>query len=71
MSFRRISHSDVWNLNAKGNLTYEKNLVDRLKQHFSNQGQAETYKAQLYRHRQKSTETLNDLLFEMLRNSTP
>lgn len=52
----------LWNLNTMGDLSYE-NLEDHLKQRFGYQEQAETYRTQLNRYRQKPTESFNDLLF--------
>lgn len=54
----------LWNLQGTGDLTYE-NLVDRLRQRFGYQGQSETFRAQLFRYKQKPAQSLNDLVFEI------
>lgn len=54
----------LWEFKASESIPYD-TLVERLKQRFSTQEQAEVYRAQLYRHKQLPGETLIDLLFDI------
>lgn len=56
----------LWDFGARDNVTYE-DLVDRLQQRYGAEGQAETFRAQLYYRRQRSDETLSDLLHDIRR----
>lgn len=54
----------LWNFSSEKIITYE-GLVARLRERYGLEGQAETYRAQLYYRRQKQGESLNDLLHDI------
>jgi len=56
----------LWDFGAQENVTYEE-LVGRLRQRYGAEGQAETFRAQLYYRRQRSDENLSDLLHDIRR----
>ena len=56
----------LWDFGAQKDVTYEE-LVERLRQRYGVEGQAETYRAQLYYRRQRAEETLSDLLHDIRR----
>jgi len=56
----------LWDFGAEENVTYEK-LVDRLRQRYGTEGQAETFRTQLYYRRQRPDESLSDLLHDIRR----
>src|SRR5688572_14504637 len=56
----------LWDFGAQPSATYEE-LVERLRQRYGTEGQAETFRAQLYYRRQRPEENLSDLLHEIRR----
>lgn len=56
----------LWDFGAQAETTYDE-LVDRLRQRFGSEGQAETFRAQLRYRRQRADESLCDLLHEIRR----
>lgn len=56
----------LWDFGARTDISYEQ-LVERLRQRYGVEGQAETFRAQLYYRRQRSDETLSDLLHDIRR----
>jgi len=56
----------LWDFGARQDVTYDE-LVERLRQRYGTEGQAETFRAQLYYRRQRPEETLSDLLHEIRR----
>jgi len=56
----------LWDFGARRNVTFEE-LVERLKQRYGAEGQAETFRTQLYYRRQRPDETLSDLLHDIRR----
>jgi len=56
----------LWDFGARKDVTFEE-LVERLKQRYGAEGQAETFRAQLYYRRQRPDETLSDLLHDIRR----
>ena len=56
----------LWDFSAQADVSYE-DLVERLRQRYGSEGQAETFRAQLYYRRQRAEESLSDLLHEIRR----
>lgn len=56
----------LWDFGARTDIFYEQ-LVERLRQRYGVEGQAETYRAELYYRHQRSDETLSDLLHDIRR----
>ena len=56
----------LWDFGARQDVTYEE-LVGRLRQRYGTEGQAETFRAQLHYRRQRTDETLSNLLHEIRR----
>src|SRR6218665_3606800 len=56
----------LWDFGARTDVIYEQ-LVERLCQRYGTEGQAETFRAQLYYRRQRTDETLSDLLHDIRR----
>jgi len=56
----------LWDFGARQDVSYEE-LVGRLRERYGTEGQAETFRAQLYYRRQRAEETLSDLLHEIRR----
>ena len=56
----------LWDFGAQPDVSYEQ-LVERLRQRYGTEGQAETFRAQLYYRRQRTDESLSDLLHEIRR----
>src|SRR6218665_1600714 len=56
----------LWDFGAHTDVTYEQ-LVGRLRQRYGAEGQAETFRAQLYYRRQRPEESLSDLLHDIRR----
>jgi len=56
----------LWDFGAKEDISYEQ-LVERLRQRYGAEGQAETFRAQLYYRRQRVDESLSDLLHDIRR----
>src|SRR6218665_3775463 len=56
----------LWDFGAHTDVTYEQ-LVGRLRQRYGAEGQAETFRAQLYFRRQRPEESLSDLLHDIRR----
>src|SRR6218665_2269083 len=56
----------LWDFGAHTDVTYE-HLVGRLRQRYGAEGQAETFRAQLYFRRQRPEESLSDLLHDIRR----
>lgn len=56
----------LWDFGAREDISYEQ-LVQRLRQRYGVEGQAETFRAQLYYRRQRSNENLSDLLHDIRR----
>lgn len=56
----------LWDFGAREDVSYEQ-LVQRLRQRYGAEGQAETFRAQLYYRRQRMDESLSDLLHDIRR----
>src|ERR1700733_436230 len=56
----------LWDFGAEEQVTYSQ-LVERLRQRYGTEGQAETYRAQLYFRRQRPNENLGDLMHDIRR----
>lgn len=56
----------LWDFGAKQDVSYEQ-LVERLRQRYGVEGQAETFRTQLYYRRQRVDESLSDLLHDIRR----
>jgi len=56
----------LWDFGAGENVSYDQ-LVERLRQRYGAEGQAETFRAQLYYRRQRPDENLGDLLHDIRR----
>ena len=65
-SLEKAATQLLWDFGARPNVGYEE-LVERLRQRYGTQGQAESFRAQLYYRRQRSQETLSDLLHDIRR----
>ena len=65
-SLEKAATQLLWDFGAQPSVTYEE-LVERLRQRYGTEGQAETFRAQLYYRRQRPEENLSDLLHEIRR----
>src|SRR5678815_2918815 len=65
-SLEKAATQLLWDFGAQPDATYEQ-LVERLRQRYGTEGQAETFRAQLYYRRQRAGESLSDLLHEIRR----
>ena len=65
-SLEKAATQLLWDFGAQPDATYEQ-LVGRLRQRYGTEGQAETFRTQLYYRRQRAGENLNDLLHEIRR----
>ena len=65
-SLEKAATQLLWDFGAQPSASYE-DLVERLRQRYGTEGQAETFRAQLYYRRQRSEESLSDLLHEIRR----
>src|SRR5688572_17058082 len=65
-SLEKAATQLLWDFGAQPSATYEE-LVERLRQRYGTEGQAETFRAQLYYRRQRPEENLSDLLHEIRR----
>src|SRR5678815_4377150 len=65
-SLEKAATQLLWDFGAQPSVSYEE-LVERLRQRYGTEGQAETFRAQLYYRRQRPEENLSDLLHEIRR----
>ena len=65
-SLEKAATQLLWDFGAQPDATYEQ-LVERLRQRYGTEGQAETFRTQLYYRRQRAGESLSDLLHEIRR----
>src|SRR5688572_30227604 len=65
-SLEKAATQLLWDFGAQPSASYEE-LVERLRQRYGTEGQAETFRAQLYYRRQRPEENLSDLLHEIRR----
>src|SRR5688572_9392967 len=65
-SLEKAATQLLWDFGAQPSASYEE-LVERLRQRYGTEGQAETFRAQLYYRRQRPKENLSDLLHEIRR----
>src|SRR5688572_14894191 len=65
-SLEKTATQLLWDFGAQPSASYEE-LVERLRQRYGTEGQAETFRAQLYYRRQRPEENLSDLLHEIRR----
>src|SRR5678815_423597 len=65
-SLEKAATQLLWDFGAQPRASYEE-LVERLRQSYGTEGQAETFRAQLYYRRQRPEENLSDLLHEIRR----
>jgi len=65
-SLEKAATQLLWDFGARQDVTYEE-LVGRLRQRYGTEGQAETFRAQLHYRRQRTDETLSNLLHEIRR----
>jgi len=56
----------LWDYGSRTDVTYEE-LVDRLRQRYGAEGQSETFRTQLYYRRQRTDESMSDLLHDIRR----
>jgi len=66
VSLEKAATQLLWDFGARTEVTYEQ-LVERLRQRYGAEGQAETFRAQLYYRRQRADESLGDLLHDIRR----
>src|SRR5678815_3686304 len=65
-SLEKAATQLLWDFGAQPSVSYEE-LTERLRQRYGTEGQAETFRAQLYYRRQRPEENLSDLLHEIRR----
>ena len=65
-SLEKAATQLLWDFGAQPSVSYEE-LTERLRQRYGTEGQAETFRAQLYYRRQRPEESLSDLLHEIRR----
>src|ERR1043165_3686745 len=65
-SLEKAATQLLWDFGAQPSASYDE-LVERLRQRYGTEGQAETIRAQLYYRRQRPEENLSDLLHEIRR----
>src|SRR5678816_4184140 len=65
-SLEKAATQLLWDFGAQPSASYD-DLVERLRQRYGTEGQAETFRAQLYYRRQRPEESLSDLLHEIRR----
>ena len=65
-SLEKAATQLLWDFGAQPDVSYEQ-LVERLRQRYGTEGQAETFRAQLYYRRQRAEESLSDLLHDIRR----
>src|SRR6218665_606740 len=65
-SLEKAATQLLWDFGARADISYEQ-LVERLRQRYGAEGQAETFRAQLYYRQQRAGESLSDLLHDIRR----
>src|SRR6218665_1699199 len=65
-SLEKAATQLLWDFGSRQDVSYEE-LVGRLRQRYGTEGQAETFRAQLYYRRQRAEENLSDLLHDIRR----
>ena len=65
-SLEKAATQLLWDFGAQPSASYD-DLVERLRQRYGTEGQAESFRAQLYYRRQRPEESLSDLLHEIRR----
>jgi len=65
-SLEKAATQLLWDFGSRVDVSYAQ-LVERLRQRYGAEGQAETFRAQLYYRRQRADETLSDLLHDIRR----
>src|SRR6218665_2620632 len=65
-SLEKAATQLLWDFGAREDVDY-KQLVERLRQRYGTEGQAETFRAQLYYRRQRTDEGLSELLHDIRR----
>src|SRR6218665_2051557 len=65
-SLEKAATQLLWDFGSRVDVSYAQ-LVERIRQRYGAEGQAETFRAQLYYRRQRADETLSDLLHDKRR----